>query len=446
MLIQGDGAGSARAPCCRRCARTRATSSGWRCFAAAGRRRERDFAFGIVLQLFEARLARAGEEERASLLSGTARQALPLFESGPRSVPCDPSFELLHDVYRLCVKLAERGPLLLTVDDVDQADDASLRFLIHLAARLEELPAALVLTAGSAPAREAHPLTSELARDPATLRSTLAPLSLESTARRVRETWLPGAPENVCRALHDASAGNPFLIDELAGALVAGNGSAGLTASGVRALAPASVCDWALGGGRASRPGRARAAQGALDARPGGRASARRRSRAARRGAGCDAGGRSDRGRPAERGRAALLRPAGGRHGGRKRAFRPSSGSRLHRRASRILAAEDVPVQAVAAHLMAATRTGSGWAVEALCEAASESLGAGSPADAVRYLRRALDEPPPRRLRTRVVFELGCAEARAGEPEAAGRLQRGGRVLTCRCPAISATRSTPAGR
>ena len=71
---------------------------------------------------------------------------------------------------------------------------------------------------------------------------------------------------------------------------------------------------------------------------------------------------------------------------------------------------------------MAATRTGSGWAVEALCEAAAASLGAGRPADAVRYLRRALEEPPPRRLRAHVVFELGCAEATAGEPEAARRL------------------------
>jgi DNA-binding CsgD family transcriptional regulator len=71
---------------------------------------------------------------------------------------------------------------------------------------------------------------------------------------------------------------------------------------------------------------------------------------------------------------------------------------------------------------MASTRTGSGWAVEALCEAAAASLGAGRPRDAVRYLRRALEEPPPRRLRAHVVFELGCAEATAGEPEAAQRL------------------------
>ena len=34
---------------------------------ASGQRHERDFGFGVVLQLFEARLAREGEEERARL-------------------------------------------------------------------------------------------------------------------------------------------------------------------------------------------------------------------------------------------------------------------------------------------------------------------------------------------------------------------------------------------
>ena len=143
---------------------------------AAGQRRERDFGFGVVLQLFEARLTRAGEEERASLLSGSARQALPLFEAGPRSV--EPSFDVLHGVFRLCAKLAERAPLLLTVDDADLADEASLRFLLHLGARLEELPVALVLTAGSVPPRQAPPLVAELARHPATRRATLGPLAL----------------------------------------------------------------------------------------------------------------------------------------------------------------------------------------------------------------------------------------------------------------------------
>ena len=77
-------------------------------------------------------------------------------------------------------------------------------------------------------------------------------------------------------------------------------------------------------------------------------------------------------------------------------ALSPIERATLHRRASRILESEDAPAHRIAAHLMDATRNGSGWAVEALCEAAAGSLGAGRPAEAVRYLRRALEEPPPR--------------------------------------------------
>jgi predicted ATPase len=46
---------------------------------ATGRQLECDFPFGVALQLFECRLARAGADERSRLLSGPARLARPLF-------------------------------------------------------------------------------------------------------------------------------------------------------------------------------------------------------------------------------------------------------------------------------------------------------------------------------------------------------------------------------
>jgi DNA-binding CsgD family transcriptional regulator len=389
---------------------------------AAGRRHERDFGFGVVLQLFEARLARVGEEERASLLSGSARQALPLFEAGPRSAFCEPSFEVLHGIYRLCAKLAERGPVLLTVDDVDLADEASLRFLLHLGGRLEGLPVALVLTAGSLPVRQTSPLVAELARHPATRRSALVPLAPDATARRVRGAWLSGAPDSVCRAIHDAAAGNPLLVDAIAGELVASNGSAAaLTASRVRALAPASVCEWALQHATGLDP----SAPGFLEALSifGPGTELRHVAGLARLESEQAATIADDL---IEAGLLSANEPLSFSQPVVATAIAASLSSveraTLHRRASRILASEDAPAQDVASHLMAATRTGSGWAVEALCESAAASLGAGRPADAVRYLRRALEEPPPRRLRAHVVLELGCAEATAGEPEAARRL------------------------
>jgi tetratricopeptide (TPR) repeat protein len=417
VLIQGTGGLGKSALLASVRAQGEALGMGVLC--ATGQRHERDFGFGVVLQLFEGRLTRAGEEERASLLSGSARQALPLFEAGPRSV--EPSFEVLHSVFRLCAKLAAQQPLLLTVDDADLADEASLRFLLHLRARLEELPVALVCTAGSVPARQAHPLVGELACHPATRRATLEPLSSEATARRVRETWLPGAPESACRAIHDASGGNPHLIDQIAGELVSRNGSAGLTATGVRVLAPATVCEWALTHATGLDPAGPAFVRALAILGPG--AELRHVAGLARldsEQAATIADGLMDAGLLSLDEPLSFSQPVVST--AIAASLSPIERATLHRRASRILASEDAPAQQIAAHLMAATRTGSGWAVEALCEAAAASLGAGRPADAVRYLRRALDEPPPRRLRAHVVFELGCAEATAGEPEAAGRL------------------------
>src|SRR5215470_3726079 len=56
----------------------------------------------------------------------------------------DPSFAILHGLYWLCANLGRRCPLLLCIDDVHWADQASLRFLHFLGRRLEELPVAVV--------------------------------------------------------------------------------------------------------------------------------------------------------------------------------------------------------------------------------------------------------------------------------------------------------------
>jgi DNA-binding CsgD family transcriptional regulator len=389
--------------------------------AASGQSHDRDFAFGVVLQLFEQTLSRVSEEERARLLSGPAREALPLFEPGPRAVLSEDSFDVLHGLYRLCAKLAEDAPLLVAVDDADLADEQSLRFLLHLTGRLEGMPVAVVITAGSVSQRKAPRLVAEISRHPAVRRSNLAPLSGEGTARRVRERWVTGAPEGVCRAFHEASAGNPLLIDELAGELVVANGAVGLTAAGVERLAPSRIAEWALT--RAEQVDRR--APGLLRALAilGPRAELRHLSGLAVLDAeetamiadGLIEAGLMSAEEPLSFAQPVVAAAVDGSFSSLERAT-------LHRRASRLMAAEDAPTERVAEHLTSATRTGSGWAVEALSKAATEALGAGRPSDAVRYLRRALEEPPPRRLRARVVFELGCAEATAGVLGAESRL------------------------
>ena len=56
----------------------------------------------------------------------------------------DPTFAVLHGLYWLCANLAQRGPVLLAVDDAHWADAPSLRFLAYLARRIDDLPVVVV--------------------------------------------------------------------------------------------------------------------------------------------------------------------------------------------------------------------------------------------------------------------------------------------------------------
>ena len=100
---------------------------------------ERDFAYGLVRQLFEAPLVAASPLERAELLAGAAGRVARLFgvptpHDDAADALLDPSFAILHGLYWLCANLGRRSPLLLCVDDAHWADHASLRFLNYLGA------------------------------------------------------------------------------------------------------------------------------------------------------------------------------------------------------------------------------------------------------------------------------------------------------------------------
>src|SRR5437773_7105798 len=116
-------------------ARTAATEGGMHVLRARGTQLERDFAFGVVRQLFEPPLAEASELERADLLQAAAGVAAGLLglpgappTEGSPSPGVDPSFGILHGLYWLCANLAAVGPLCLVVDDAHWTDAASLRY------------------------------------------------------------------------------------------------------------------------------------------------------------------------------------------------------------------------------------------------------------------------------------------------------------------------------
>ena len=115
---------------------------------------ERDFAHGVVRQLFEPLLSAADAGRRARLLGGAAEAAGQLLgvTSGPGGglVGADAALAANHGLYWLTANLAEERPVLVLVDDAHWADVASLLFLHYLGRRIDGL--AVLVALGLRPA------------------------------------------------------------------------------------------------------------------------------------------------------------------------------------------------------------------------------------------------------------------------------------------------------
>ena len=387
---------------------------------------ERDFPFGVAVQLLEPALASAGGGGRERLLSGAAELAAPLF-APPEALARrrdEDVYPLLHGLFWVTSNLAERGPLLLTVDDGHWADEPSLRFLLYLAQRLATLPVAVVLTArpGQPGAEEA--LLAQLALGPHAEVIRLDRLSAGAIDRLVRGAY-PGAEisDGFTRACEYVTRGNPLLLRQLL-AEVERQGL-GPDAGGerrLRELGPESVSRSVLlrmAGLQLGATALARAVAVLGDRVPLRRAAALARLEPDLAAAAADALASVEILRPGE--------PLGFVHPIVRSAVYAelprAERARAHGRAARLLAGEHAPPESVAAHLIGAEPEGDAWAARALGEAGRLALGAGAPASAVRYLERALAEPPPPAERGDVLVELARAAAAAGDRRAVERLE-----------------------
>ena len=201
---------------------SRAAELGCEVLRARGSELESGFAFGVVRQLFERRLAGAGQGERAALLAGPAAAARPLLAGELAAQPAgDSSFAVLHGLYWLVVNLAAGRPLLLAIDDAHWADEPSLRWLAYLARRLDGLAAGVLaaLRPGD-PAAMGAPLLAVCAEAAAVLRPAL--LSEQAVTAVVRTAVQAGgsgpggeASDELCAAVYAARGGNPLYLTEL---------------------------------------------------------------------------------------------------------------------------------------------------------------------------------------------------------------------------------------
>jgi predicted ATPase len=241
--------------------------------SARGSELERDFAYGLVRQLFEAPLVAAPPPQRAEFLAGAAGHTAPLFGIAVRDdiagALLDPSFAILHGLYWLCANLARRCPLLLCLDDVHWADQASLRFLHYFGRRLDELPVAVIAAARPADPADGSPLLAAIAGPLAEV-LVLTPLSERAVDELVRRGLGTEVEPAFAAACHQVTGGVPFLVQELIRAI----GEAGIkptaaASSRVTALAPRAVSQSVVQRlSRLAAPARELAPAAAVSARP----------------------------------------------------------------------------------------------------------------------------------------------------------------------------------
>ena len=381
---------------------------------------EREYPFGVVRQLLEPAAAREGP----GVLAGAAALAATVLGSPPAEPAGDPGFAVLHGLFWLVANLAERGPLLLVADDVQWADAPSLRFLDHLAVRLDGLPVLVVLAARAGDATlTAGPVARLLDHDGVHTLSVGA-LEREAVGELVRRE-AGDAPDDLVAAVHEVTGGNAFLVSEVVGELRRSGRGAAADPAAIRALAPPAIV---------------RSLRRRLQALPPGAVALARA--AAVLGDRCDAGAAADL---AELGVTdvpgaieALVaadlfapeRPLRFVHAVVRSAVVESTPAAdraaLHRRAAaRAATAEGGgDLDAAAGHLLAIDPSGDPSAATVLREAAVLARRRGAPDAASTYLRRAVAEPPAPDELPRVLVELAGAAGFAGEPDALAFAER----------------------
>ena len=385
---------------------------------------ERDLPWGVVRSLFEPALAAASRDEQRRMLSDAAGLAtVALRAEGAHEAPrrADALGAALHGLYWLTVNIAATRPLLLAIDDVHWGDKPSLRLLAYLVARLEGLPVMVLTTViPGEPELPSGPI-SAIARAGQVMQPSA--LSREATETLVRAALGDEASAELCQSCHSATAGNPFLLRSLLAEL-RGRGE---MPDGAPTEAVTEVQSEAI-----SRATLARLARLPPVARELASAIAVFGSSCALGDAAAIAGLDDDSAVAAADALAgaALIaesEPLEFVHPIVRTAVYNEIPAhrrvRWHGRAARLLDEAEAPTDEIAVHLLPLAPSGDAAVVGILRAAAGAALGAGAPESAVRYLTRALAEPPPARARVAILRELGTAEASLQRPTGAEHLQ-----------------------
>jgi DNA-binding CsgD family transcriptional regulator len=387
---------------------------------------ERSYPYGIVRQTADSVALDKSDEERSALFTGAARLALPILDPGSAEKLDTPElmYQRLHGLYWLTANLARERPLLISVDDAQWADEASMAAERFLSLRIADLPMVLLLAVRTMEVGQLAVPLAEILADPATVSVRPGPLSEGAAGQRVA-ALLGGADPAFAAACHHATGGNPFLLEQLVNEIRAeGIEPTATNAGSVASLGPDTVRASVLlrlermpsAGGPVAR---ALAVLGEHDIalRDVATMAEVPEDEAADALAELERAGLVT-GSPRLRFTHPILRAA------IEDDMPVVERSRAHEQAARMLAERDADPVAVAAHLLVSEAGQGPWAIGALRSAARRAEALGDPAAAVRYLDRAVAERPDDAELGEILFDLGLAAAHAGHPDAAEHLER----------------------
>ena len=388
---------------------SRAAGAGLRPLRASGRLLHRNAAHSATRQLFESVDLAAVPDA----FGGVAALARPLLLGENTSAD---EFAQQHALFWLLAHVSAEGPVAVLVDDAQWLDTASAGFLAYLAERRTELAVAVAVASRGVGYDDSG---LRLVRARADARCVLVPLRPDQVVSAVTSEGA-GVDAELLEAVTEMSAGNPFLIAQLARALRDG-----------RAIPAGALADPDVGAvvrdfvdlravelspsARGLRDGAALAGDGQpwslarVVAGPGG-------ADEAARGELLDAQLVLDDERTVRFPHALVWEAV-------LDAIPPVRRAEGHKAAGLELAGQGRVAEA-AAHLLLADPGHDDRVVAALVEQAADERAHGAPGSAVALLRRALAEPPGAEQMTDVVLMLGEALLVVGEVGEAAELLR----------------------
>jgi DNA-binding CsgD family transcriptional regulator len=191
-----------------------ATAFGGRSLTAVGSRAEQTVSLGLLRQLFQS-IARSPElSDRITTLLDEGTRFLAHSEAAATAHSQIPH-QVLAGLSAILLDLADQRPLLLCIDDLQYADEASLESLLYFFRRLRSARVLVVLNE-AVDSELAHSLfRTECLSLPYCRRIRLGPLSRDGVAEILDERMGEQRGRDFAPACYVASGGNPALVQAL---------------------------------------------------------------------------------------------------------------------------------------------------------------------------------------------------------------------------------------